>query len=126
MNRTVTAASRAVARRRAAASWRARTSADSGSALKAGEADIVAAGSIWQPPGVPSAHEGPSLAGWLAARALGPGVVAGAQGGVGGGALAGDLDLVFPGGVPGGRRARFGRGQGAGRHGARQAGDVGG
>src|SRR5690348_6574569 len=50
-NRTVTAPSRAVARRRAAASWRARTSADSGSACKAGEADIVAVGSIWQPLG---------------------------------------------------------------------------
>src|SRR5436305_1815116 len=109
MNRIVTAASRAVARRRAAASWRTRTSADSGSALKAGEADIVAVGSIWQPPGVPSAHQAPSLAGWSAARALGLGIVEGAQGGVGGDALAGDLDLVLPGGVPGGRRARFRR-----------------
>src|SRR5690349_23381213 len=49
-NRTVTPPSRAVARRRAAASWRARTAVDSGSGEEAGAAVIVAVGSIRQPP----------------------------------------------------------------------------
>src|SRR5437868_6544266 len=87
MNRTVTAASRAVARRRAAASLRARTSADSGSALKAGEADIVVVGSIWQPPGAPSAHRASSLAGRAWPLAAGRRDRTAPRGGSGAGAL---------------------------------------
>jgi hypothetical protein len=39
-----------VARRRAAASWRARSATDSRWIVDTGAADIVAVGSIWQPP----------------------------------------------------------------------------